>query len=142
MKTQLPAELVKALARSFSTVLERSARALTSAATLVAAASAQQVTVAPPAGVLGKGAETLYGPVVATAVEIPGEKQEVNTRGIVVRGGGEGTTWNLCFDTDALVPRIGWSGGFLDLKKTNLGTYKGLTNGAANPIGDVAVLRL
>ncbi len=137
MKTQLPAELIKARAHSFRAILGQSACALTSAATLVAAASAQQVTVAPPAGVLGKGAETLYGPVVATAVEIPGEKPEVITRGIVVRGADEKHSWCFCYDVDHARVAAVWHDGFLDLKRTNLGTYKGLTNGAAIPLGSL-----
>jgi glucose/arabinose dehydrogenase len=130
MKTLLVAALVKARALSRS----RSTRALTSAATLLATAAAQQVSQAPAAGVLGKGAETLYGPVVATAVELPGEKPEVITRGIVVRAADDRA---LAYDITRMTVPVAWTGKFLGLKRTNLGTYKGLGDGAAVPLGEL-----
>ena len=51
------------------------------------AAFAQQATVAPAAGVLGKGAVTLYGPVLSAAVEVKSidDSEKLALRGVLFR---------------------------------------------------------
>lgn len=105
---------------------------------------AQQPTVAPAPGVLGKGAETIWGSALATALELPGNPPAFIARGIVVR---RAFDLQFAFDVDRLQPVAAWAQGFLELSRTNIGTYKGLGNGAALPKGhllpfDAAAARL
>ncbi len=98
---------------------------------------AQQGTVAPAPGVLGKGAESDYGPALATALELPGDKPEFIARGMVLRMAKD---LQIAFDVDRLQPVAAWRGGYLELSRTNIGTYKGLNNGAAVPKGEMIPL--
>lgn len=94
----------------------------------------QQPSVAPAAGVLGKGASTEYGPLVFCAVETPGPDGKavpLTLNGLLLRSG---DTW-LCFDTVKLTLVGVWPKAVLDLKKSNLGTYKGLESGAVMVVG-------
>ena len=96
-------------------------------------AFAQQPTVAPAAGVLGRGAETLYGPMVSAAVEVrggDGVETPLALRGILFRPiGGGPKAWG-CFDVDRRALVGMWSEAELEFGKSNLGTYKGLGTGA------------
>lgn len=91
--------------------------------------AAQQASIAPAPGVLGKGAESLFAPAQAMGVEektADGKIETVALRGILVRSGDR---W-LCYDTDAPGVVAEWSNVKFDLTKTNFATYKGLTSGA------------
>ncbi len=109
----------------------RSALASLGLLALLAASTthAQQASVAPAAGVLAKGAQTGYGPILFCAVEIPGPEGKLQTlalNGLLIR---LGDTW-ICFDTVRLTLVGAWPKAVLDFKKSNLGTYKGLESGA------------
>lgn len=94
---------------------------------------AQQPTVAPAAGVLGRGAETLYGPVLSAAVEVKsadGVATPLALRGILFRPVGGGPKAWGCFDVDRRALVGMWNEVELDFGKSNLGTYKGLGTGA------------
>lgn len=96
-------------------------------------AAAQEATVAPEAGVLGKGAETLYGPLVSAAVEVrdaAGQDNPLALRGVLFRPvGGGAKAWG-CYDIDRRALVAMWPEAELDFQKSNLGTYKGTGTGA------------
>ena len=89
-----------------------------------------------------KGSQMLYGPVMTYEIEAPGPKEggalpkHVASKGLVIKLG-EADEGYVCFDTDTLRMAAGWTGGFLKLKETNIGTYKGEGTGAAEIAGDV-----
>lgn len=88
-----------------------------------------QATVAPAAGVLAKGAETELEPFFSAAVETldaAGKPQTIALRGLLVPSG---KGW-ICYDTAQGGIAAIWPEATLDLKKTNLATYKGLESGA------------
>ncbi len=84
----------------------------------------------------------IYGPVMTYEIEAPGPKaggalpKHVASKGIVIKLG-EADEGNVCFDTDTLRMAAGWTGGFLRLKQTNIGTYKGDGTGAGEIAGEV-----
>ncbi len=93
----------------------------------------QQATVAPAAGVLGKGAETLYGPVLSAAVEVKsadGSEKLLALRGVLFRPVGGGVKSWACYDVDRRALVGMWEEAALDFAKSNLGTYKGVGTGA------------
>ena len=96
-------------------------------------AAAQEATVAPAAGVLGKGAETLYGPLISAGVEVrdgEGKDQPLALRGVLFRPlGGGAKAWG-CYDIDRRALVALWPEAELDFRKSNLGTYKGTGSGA------------
>jgi glucose/arabinose dehydrogenase len=95
----------------------------------LASVCAQNETVAPPAGTLGKGARTVLEPFFSAAVEVPAEDGKMRTialRGLLVRAE---KGW-LCYDMDRAGVVATWEDAAFDLKKTNLATYKGLESGA------------
>jgi glucose/arabinose dehydrogenase len=97
--------------------------------------AAQQPTVAPAAGVLGKGAESVFAPAQCFAVEekdADGKIQHVAERGILVR---IADRW-LCFDVEQRKVVAEWTKVTFDLSKTNFGTYKGLGTGAVVITGE------
>jgi glucose/arabinose dehydrogenase len=94
---------------------------------------AQQPTVAPAAGVLGRGAETLYGPMISAAVEVKsadGAERPLALRGILFRPAGGGPNSWACYDVDRRALAGIWPEAELEFGKSNLGTYKGLGTGA------------
>jgi glucose/arabinose dehydrogenase len=98
-------------------------------------ASGQQGSVAPAAGVLGRGAETVLTPMFSAAVEVakPGAKPEtVALRGMLVKSG---DSW-ICYDTGKAAVAAIWTGASFDLRKTNLATYKGVESGAVVVTGE------
>src|SRR5215207_8099760 len=100
-----------------------------------AATFAQQAAVAPAAGVLARGAETILTPMFSAGVEVvkPGQKPEtVALRGMMVK---TGDSW-ICYDTGKAAVAAIWTGTSLDLRKTNLATYKGLESGAVVVTGE------
>lgn len=100
-----------------------------------------------------KGTEMLFGPVLSCSVEVPGRKPSATAepakrpnapkvpptqmvaKGIAIKLGDQQGT--MCFDADLLRMAVGWTGGFLDLKQTNIGVYKGNGTGAGVVKGDV-----
>lgn len=76
-----------------------------------------------------------YGPFLSyTVATRPGLTQAADhlaVKGIVVKV--DGTNAAVCFDTDTLRMAGGWTGGFLDVSRTHLDSYKG--NDAAMPAG-------
>ena len=97
------------------------------------AAFAQQAIVAPVAGVLGRGAETLYGPVISAAVEVKsadGTERPLALRGILFRPVGGGANSWACYDVDRRALVGMWADAALDFGKSNLGTDKALGTGA------------
>jgi glucose/arabinose dehydrogenase len=103
--------------------------------TLGSSLLAQQGSVAPAAGVLAKGAETVLAPMFSAAVEEAreGRKPEpVALRGMLVKSG---DSW-ICYDTGTPGVAAIWSKASLDLRKTNLATYKGLESGAVVVTGE------
>lgn len=90
---------------------------LACSAALIPSMAQQQPSVAPAAGVLGKGASTEYGPLVFCAVETPGPDGKavpLTLNGLLLRSG---DTW-LCFDTVKLTLVGVWPKAVLDLKKS------------------------
>ena len=89
-----------------------------------------------------KGSQMLYGPVLTYEIEAPGPKQvgglpkHVASKGLVIKLG-DADEGYVCFDTDTLRTAAGWTGGFLKLQQTNIGTYKGEGTGAAELAGEV-----
>ncbi len=85
-----------------------------------------------------KGSQMIYGPVFTYGIEAPGPKdlRPVASKGLVIRLG-EKDEACVCFDTDTLRMAAGWTGGFLKLERTNIGTYKGEGTGAAEIAGEV-----
>ena len=85
-----------------------------------------------------KGTQMLYGPVLTTTVHAPGPKETrmVAMKGVVIKLG-QADEGYVCFDTDTLRMAAGWTGGFLNLEKTNIGTYKGDGLGAGEIAGEV-----
>lgn len=94
---------------------------------VAAAARAAKKPLAPPTT---RGTQMEYGPMLATMVALPGKGPDrmVATKGVIVRLGKDAA---VCFDADTLRLAAGWTGSFLDLKETNLGSYKGYGVGAA-----------
>ena len=92
----------------------------------------------------------LYGPILSCSVEAPKGEQgfapprvgngnpSVAMKGVVVKLG-EHDEACVAFDTDLLRMAAGWTGGFLDLKYTNIGKEKGDRTGAATIVGDIKV---
>ncbi len=80
----------------------------------------------------------LYGPVLTCTVHAPGSKESrlVAMKGLVIKLGDKDESY-VCFDTDTLRMAAGWTGGFLKLEKTNIGTYKGDGLGAGEIAGQV-----
>ena len=85
-----------------------------------------------------KGSQMVYGPVLTYGIDAPGPKEarHVASKGLVIRLG-ENDEGTVCFDTDTLRMAAGWTGGFLKLQNTNIGTYKGEGTGAAEIAGAV-----
>ena len=89
-----------------------------------------------------KGSQMIYGPVMTYEIEAPGPKaggalpKHVASKGLVIKLG-EADEGYVCFDTDTLRMAAGWTGGFLKLKETNIGAYKGEGTGAAEIAGEV-----
>jgi len=76
-------------------------------------------------------------------VDAPGSKaaagalpKHVASKGLIIKLG-EKDEGYVCFDTDTLRMAAGWTGGFLKLEKTNIGTYKGDGSGAGEIAGDL-----
>ncbi len=85
-----------------------------------------------------KGSQMLYGPVMTYGVDAPGPKEgrHVASKGMVIKLGPKDEGY-VCFDTDTLRMAAGWTGGFLKLQKTNIGTYKGDGTGAGEIAGEI-----
>jgi hypothetical protein len=89
-----------------------------------------------------KGSQMNYGPVLSDSVEVPGPKnapglpKRVASKGLIIKLG-EKDEGYVCFDTDTLRMAAGWTGGFLKLQRTNIGTYKGEGSGAGEIAGTV-----
>jgi len=94
-----------------------------------------------------KGSEMQYGPVLSYSVDAPpatpgakeaagGLPKHVASKGLIIKLG-EKDEGYVCFDTDTLRMAAGWTGGFLKLSKTNIGTYKGDGSGAGEIAGDM-----
>src|SRR5262245_16756 len=97
--------------------------------------AAQAPTLAPAAGVLGKGAESVFAPAQCFAVEekdADGKIQHVAERGILVP---MGNRW-MCYDVEQRKVVAEWTGVTWDFSKTNFGTYKGLGTGAVVIAGE------
>ncbi len=94
-----------------------------------------------------------YGPVLSCSVELPPPPFEADNskaktavrpagpliaaKALVIKFSDGSATGATCFDTELLRMAAGWTNGFLDLKKTNIGSYKGTDTGAAVVAGDV-----
>ena len=65
-----------------------------------------------------------YGPFLDYTVQLGGTN-EVVTKGITVTLRAGTNTGSILFDTETLNYAAGWTGGWLDLSKTHLATYKG-----------------
>ena len=74
-----------------------------------------------------------YGPFLSYSILSPerGHHQVLAARGITIRLGNAA----VCFDTDTMRMAAGWTGGFLDLSRTNLASLKGTS--AATPGGEL-----
>jgi len=85
-----------------------------------------------------KGSQMIYGPVLSYGINAPGPKEtrHVASKGLVIKLG-DADEGYVCFDTDTLRMAAGWTGGFLKLQKTNIGTYKGEGMGAAEIAGEM-----
>lgn len=110
------------------------------------------------AGIKGptKGVEMQYGPVLSYSVELPGatsggksaspktpaagkalfSPRHLASKGLVVKLG-EHDEGYVCYDTDTQRMAAAWTGGFLNLRLTNIGSYKGDKTGAAEVAGEV-----
>jgi glucose/arabinose dehydrogenase len=108
-----------------------------------------------------KGTEMHYGPVLSCTVEMPpSDPEDIAERAkrpagpappspfalarIAARKGlvihlqrDDPKAANVCYDTDTLRMAAAWTGGFLDLSETNIGTYKGNRTGAAMIDGQI-----
>src|SRR5687767_11090112 len=79
---------------------------------------------------LGRGASVRpgydmdYGPFLNYTVQLGGTN-EVVAKGITVTLRAGTNTGSILFDTETLSYAAGWTGGWLDLSKTHLATYKG-----------------
>jgi glucose/arabinose dehydrogenase len=69
-----------------------------------------------------KGTKMDYGPFLSYAIKAGTGKGSLVAKGISVKLG-DGAA--LCFDCDTLRIGAGWTGGFVDVSKTNLGDLKG-----------------
>src|SRR5262245_18690707 len=69
-----------------------------------------------------------YGSILTYTVGLPSAPGHSNDnlalKGVCLRVG-EGGQGAVCFDTDLLRYYAGWTGGFLDLSRTHLTSYKG-----------------
>src|SRR6266567_3455016 len=69
-----------------------------------------------------------YGSLLTYTVGLPSTPGKTNAnlalKGVCIRLGGSNEA-AVCFDTDLLRYYAGWTGGFLDLSKTHLTSYKG-----------------
>lgn len=98
-----------------------------------------------------RGTSMLYGPILSCSLEAAkGEtgfsapkagaggnaNPSVAMKAVVVKLG-EHDEGYVAFDTDLLRMAAGWTGGFLNLKETNIGNYKGDKTGAAVITGDI-----
>src|SRR5689334_6727170 len=70
----------------------------------------------------GRGFDMDYGPLLDYTVQ---SSNEVVSKGITIRLGSGTNRAAMLFDTDTLRFAAGWTGGWLDLSKTHLTTYKG-----------------
>ncbi len=90
-----------------------------------------------------KGSQMQYGPVLSYSVDAPGPKnanglpKHVASKGLIIKLSEKEDAY-VCFDTDTLRMAAGWTGGFLKLQKTNIGTYKGDGTGAGEIVGNIA----
>ncbi len=89
-----------------------------------------------------KGLQMLYGPVLSCAVEARTSKDGAElpmvlaSKGLVIQLGKKDEGY-VCYDTDTLRMAAGWTGGFLKLQNTNIGTYKGAGTSAGEIAGEV-----
>ncbi len=69
-----------------------------------------------------------YGSLLTYTVGLPSTPGKTNAnlalKGVCIRLGGSNEA-AVCFDADLLRYYAGWTGGFLDLSKTHLTSYKG-----------------
>lgn len=76
----------------------------------------------------GKGFDTDYGPFLSYTINCKpmAAKSDDNIalKGIAIRLGRQ-TEATVCFDTELVRYAAGWTGGFLDISKTHLTSYKG-----------------
>ena len=70
----------------------------------------------------GRGFDMDYGPFLNYTVQLT---NETVTKGVTVKLAAGTNTSAVLFDTEALRYAAGWIGGWLDLSKTHLTTYKG-----------------
>ena len=70
----------------------------------------------------GRGFDMDYGPFLDYTVQLT---NEVVTKAVTVRLSAGTNTAAIVFDTESVRYAAGWTGGWLDLSKTHLATYKG-----------------
>lgn len=103
-----------------------------------------EIRTAPGRSSPNHGAAMKYGPLVSCTVAAPSSAPKdgktaasgpiLAMKGLVVRLGSSGQE-SVCFDPDLLRFAAGWTGGFLDLSRTTIGTYQGSGDGAAAIVG-------
>jgi hypothetical protein len=79
----------------------------------------------------GKGYRMNYGPALGYTINCrlftnTNEPDNLVLKGLAVRVGASNEA-TVCFDTELLRYAAGWTGGFLDISRTHLDTYKGST---------------
>jgi hypothetical protein len=74
------------------------------------------------AAMTGRGFDMDYGPFLNYTVQLT---NETVTKGVTVKLAAGTNMGAVLFDTETLRYAAGWSGGWLDLSKTHLSTYKG-----------------
>jgi hypothetical protein len=75
------------------------------------------------AAMTGRGYDMDYGPFLDYTVQLT--TNEAVTKGVTVKLAAGTNTAAILFDTETLRYAAGWTGGWLDLSKTHLTTYKG-----------------
>ncbi|CAA9430410.1 MAG: hypothetical protein AVDCRST_MAG64-3450, partial [uncultured Phycisphaerae bacterium] len=95
-----------------------------------------------PAGAQNRWDEMDYGPFLGSSVTMPGANPEdpagIVEKGVTVRLGTKDQPAAVCFDTDLLCYRAGWTGGWLKLMGTPFdGTHRPPEGSRPMPQGEI-----
>jgi hypothetical protein len=72
-----------------------------------------------------RGVDMDYGPFLSYTVQLSASTNHAIPKGVTVRLRAGTNSGAVLFDTETLSYAAGWTGGWLDLSKTHLATYKG-----------------
>src|SRR5690242_2849105 len=75
-----------------------------------------------------RGTKMQYGPFFTYSLKLPGTNPQLVNNAISVKLGDDSA---ICFDADTMRVVGGWTGGYVDVAKTNLGDLKGTDPAAA-----------